>query len=157
MGAREREKIIRLFEKSKVSFNHITHDHVHTSEDAARVRGNSVRQALKAIVLRVKGYEKDYVLCCLPGDKKIDFTKVKKVLGVRDCSLASPKQVFEVTGCKVGTVPPIGSVLGLDTFIDESVFFVGEVFFSCATHHDSIKTKPESLQKVFDFKIIHLV
>lgn len=132
-------EILALLDEKKIGYKHLKHEHVHTSEDAAKVRGNSVQQALKAIVLKVKGYKDDFVLCCLPGDKRIDFSKLKKELGLKDCCLASPKEVLEVTGCKVGTVPPLGSILGLETFMDESVLDNEIIYFSSATHHDSIK------------------
>ncbi len=47
-------QIINFLNNKNVQFEHLTHEHVHSSEDAAKIRGNSLNQAAKAIVLKVK-------------------------------------------------------------------------------------------------------
>lgn len=126
------------------------HDKIHSAEEAAEMRGISLSQNVKSIVLRLKGGEEDYAVFALQGGKKIDFEKVETYLGVDDCFLADPGDVKEVTGCKVGTVPPFGSVLGLKTYLDESVVEEEEIYFSAGTHHRSIKTDPDTFLRVED-------
>lgn len=50
-----------------------------------------------------------YTLVILPGDESLDFKELSQLLGVsaKKTKLAFPDKVEEMTGCKVGTVPPV--------------------------------------------------
>ncbi len=58
-------------------------------------------------------------LVILQGNRRIKTSKLKKLLLVRDITLASPKKVKKYTGYYVGDVPPIS--LQIPTILDELV------------------------------------
>jgi len=143
------EKIINLLKSSKVDFEQLNHDHVHTSLDAASTRGNSLEQAAKALVLKEKK-NGEFFMFIVGGNRKLDLKIIKKdVLKVKNISLAPPDEVFEKTGCKVGTVPPFGNLFNLKTYFDKNLLDTQEeIFFSAATHFDSVKMKTKDFVKV---------
>ena len=145
MGIDTLEKILGLLKSKNIFFEHLKHEHVHTSHDAAKIRGNSLEQAAKAIVLKVKPKKGDYffIQCVLPGNKKIDLKKLKSSLSLKSASLASADDVLNITGCSIGSVPPFGFLFGLKVYADKSVFLQKEIFFSSGTHNDSIRMKSE--------------
>lgn len=159
MGKAEFEQIIEFLKSKKIDFEHITHEHVHHSEDAAKIRGNKIEQAAKAIVLKVrrkKTKEYEIIQCVISGHKKIDFKKLKNLFEFDNVSLASPNEVLEKTGCTIGSVPPFGVLFGLPTFVDNSILEQEYIFFSAGTHNDSVKMKREDYinclnLQVFDF------
>lgn len=149
MGQNEFNLIADFLTSKGIPFDHITHEHVHRSEEAAKIRGNKIEQAAKAIVLKVRkkkskeNNSKDYefIQCVVPGHKRIDLKKLKSILDLDNASLASPEEVLERTNCTVGSVPPFGSLFGLQTYMDRSVLEQEYIFFSAGTHNDSVKVR----------------
>jgi Ala-tRNA(Pro) deacylase len=134
------DEILKELEQKRVEFEHFNHERVHTSEDAAKIRGNSLSQAAKAIVLKVKE-DKSYffIQAVLQGSRKIDLKALRKHLGVKSIGLASPEEVLDITGCTIGSVPPFGHLFGLDVYIDKNLELEQVIFFSAGSHYDSIK------------------
>lgn len=151
-------RIVDLLNSKNIFFEHLEHEHVHTSHDAAKIRGNSLEQAAKAIVLKVKPGNGDYffIQCVLPGNKKIDLKKLKSVLDLKSASLASAEEVLNITGCTIGSVPPFGSLFGLTIYADSSMFLHEEIFFSSGTHNDSIRMKSADYLKVVEPVVLDL-
>lgn len=151
MGKEVFEKIIKMLDEQKVSYEHLTHEHVHSSQDTAKIRGSSIEQAAKAIILKIKpkGSESYSIIqCVLPGNTKILLKNLRKMLNLKSISLASPEEVFEKTNCTIGSVPPFGNMFDLITYADESLFNQDELVFSAGTHNDSIRIKSEDWKKV---------
>lgn len=151
-------KIKKLLDSDDIEFEHIIHEHVHTSIDAAKIRGNSLEQAAKAIVLKVKGKksgEYELIQCVLSGHKKILLKELKHLLNLKNASLASPEEVFTKTGCTIGSVPPFGHFFNLKVYADESLFEQKEIVFSAGTHNDSIRMKSIDYKKIVKPEIMN--
>lgn len=142
-------QILYELKLKSAEFEHFSHNHVHTSEDAAKVRGNSLSQAAKAIILKVKiKGEYEFIQAVLQGDKKIDLKTLRKHLKVRSISLATADEVLKITSCTIGSVPPFGHLFGLDVYVDKSLFDEEYIFFSAGTHNDSIKMRSKEYLNV---------
>jgi prolyl-tRNA editing enzyme YbaK/EbsC (Cys-tRNA(Pro) deacylase) len=63
------DSIIGLLEEKKVAFNVIEHEIVHTSEEASKVRGVSIENGAKSLLLKT---DKDFILIVLSGNRKLD-------------------------------------------------------------------------------------
>ena len=149
-------KIKKLLDETGVTYQHLEHEHVHTSHDAANVRGTDIKQAAKAIVLKEKK-SGDLFMFVLGGDRRIDLKTVKKkILGVKNISLAPPQDVLEKTGCTIGSVPPFGTLFGLPVYFDEHLKETQErIVFSAGTHNDSIKMRTQDYLSIVKPTIKH--
>jgi len=125
----------------------LEHGHVHTSEEAAKVRGTKLEEAAKALVLKDRTHDKLF-MCVVSGHHKLDLRKIKALLGSKDVSLAHPDDVLAATGCKIGTVPPFPSLFGLDGYCDEDVFEREHVVFSAASHYRSVRMRAEEWKRI---------
>ena len=126
------EKIITLLDENKVEYTLTEHLPVFTSEEAAAVRKDfSLHQGAKAMVLKIVNsqlpIDNCFVMCVLPGDRKIDFKKLKSVLGGRDV--------------KIGAVSPFGNLSDLKVLLDESIYDNEEIVFNAGDHCKSVKMK----------------
>jgi len=137
------EKIKKLLEGEKFEFLHLTHEHVHSSKDAAKVRGTNIEEAAKAIVLKIKKRDNEYffVQCVVSGHRKIDLKKLKKILNAKSAALASADEVLQKTGCTIGSVPPFGNIFDLPVYADKALFENEKIVFSAGTHNDSVKMR----------------
>jgi Ala-tRNA(Pro) deacylase len=161
MGKEVFFRIKSLLESEHIKFLHLEHEHVHRSEDAAKVRGNTIEQAAKAIVLKIKkpnsdsqGHNYALIMCVLSGHKKIDLKKIKSLLSIKSANLASPEEVLEATGCTIGSVPPFAPLFNMDLFVDKSITDQKEIFFSAGTHNDSIRMSSSDYVSVLKPRVI---
>ena len=130
------EAIIRLLDEAHIEYEKFEHEPVHTSEEAAAVRGASMSQAAKSLLFKTK--EGDFVLVVLPGDKRADSRKLKAYLGTKSLSFASPEDVEVQMGCQIGACYPLGMVAGLRTLVDKSLAQNESIFFNPGRHDVSI-------------------
>ena len=88
-----------------------------SAEESAQLQDIQLEQLLKTIVVR-RG-EDDHVFVLVPGDREIDWKKLRKHLGVSRVSLPAREDAERVTGYGVGTITPFGSTTALPIIIDE--------------------------------------
>lgn len=136
MGQAERDHIIEILEDLDVAFSVYSHEHIHTSEEAAEERDHDLDETVKSLILSV---DDRHVLYALPGDRLVDFDDVADAFDAESASLGDPDVVEDVTGCEVGSVPPFGPCLGLESYVDQAVLEKDAVHASLATHTDSVK------------------
>ncbi|MEM2122458.1 MAG: YbaK/EbsC family protein [Candidatus Bathyarchaeia archaeon] len=87
---------------------------VRTVGEAAEASRTSLRQVVKSLLF-MAGEEP--VLVVVDGESRVDLDKLSKALG--PVRLATPGEVEEITGFKVGAVPPIG--VKVRTIIDPKI------------------------------------
>ncbi len=141
------ERILKLLDKHGCDYQLLEHDFVHSSADAAKVRGTRLEEAAKALVLHDKTRD-EFFMCVVSGHRRLDLKKLKALRGSKNISLAAPDDVLRVTGCKVGTVPPFPALLGLQGYCDAGVLENDFVVFSAASHYKSIRMKSEEWRRV---------
>ncbi len=129
------EKIKQTLDARGVSYQTFHHEPTRTSEDAARIRGVSLASGAKAIVL-CGDKTGQHVLCILPANRKLDGAKMKQLLGEKMNFAPDP---IAVTDCEPGSVPPLGSVLGLKTYCDSLLAQQMEINFNAGLLTDSIR------------------
>lgn len=129
------ERIVRLLDENKLGYERFEHEPVFTSEDAARIRGTELKQGAKALVLYA---DKKPVMVVVPGDRKIDTKKFKSLYGIKDLRMASPDEVEDVTGVKIGAVPPFGNLFGIPMYVDSKLRDNQKISFNAGSHTKSI-------------------
>lgn len=105
-------------------------------EDAARLRGMPVAAILKTIVVR-RG-DGDYVFVLVPGDRAIDWGKLRKHLGVRRLSLPDAEAAREATGYERGAITPFGSTRPWPVVADALVTELDSVSIGGGDHGVSV-------------------
>ena len=88
-------------------------------EDAAERRGVSLHSVIKSIVVR-RG-EGDLLMVLVPGDRVIEWGKLRAHLGVSRMSLADADEAHAATGYRPGTITPFGSTTELPVIADASI------------------------------------
>lgn len=129
------EIILSFLRKNNIQFQQISHKPVYTSEQAAKVRGLSMHEGAKSILLKTKN---NFVLVVMPGDVSLDSKKLKKILGVKDIRFAKPDEVEQQMKCKVGSCYPFGSLVNLNTYMDESLTKTSKISLNPARHDVSL-------------------
>jgi nondiscriminating aspartyl-tRNA synthetase len=142
-GENLRGEIIRHLRDRDMLFEHLKHAETPTSEDSARARGTTMQEGIKAIILRGKQTKKN-VMVCIPSHLKLDMKVVAQILGEK-CEFEAPEVIEERYGLKLGSVPPFGNLLNIDTYFDEGVLEHSRAAFNCGLRTESIIMKSQDL------------
>ena len=111
------------------------HAPVYTSEEAARVRGTTLSSGAKALVCKA---DDRFVMIVLPADRKLASKLARQTLGIKGLRFASREEVDQLTGLTPGSIPPFGSLFGLETWCDDKLSAEGRINFNAGDHAISI-------------------
>ena len=127
-------KLIALLDECGAAYRVIEHEPEGVTEAVSRLRGHDPRQAAKCMVVMVKVGKKvtRYAAAVIPGDKHVDFKKVKALFNGTYAGFASREVAEELTGTPVGTIPPFSFDERLELFVDPELLQYSEVFFNAA-------------------------
>ena len=105
-----------------------------TAKDAAISLKCEVGAIVKSLLLRT---ENNFILCLVAGDKRCSLNKVKKILNMKDVSMADAEQVKSQTGFSIGWVSPIAHLKKNKILIDTSLSRYEHVY-AAAGHPNTI-------------------
>ena len=105
-----------------------------TAKDAATSLNCEVGAIVKSLLLRT---EHNFILCLVAGDKRCSLNKVKKILNLKDVSMADAEQVKSQTGFSIGGVSPVAHLNKIKILIDTSLSRYEHVY-AAAGHPNSI-------------------
>ena len=105
-----------------------------TAKDAATSLNCEVGAIVKSLLLRTEG---NFILCLVAGDKRCSLNKVKKILNMKDVSMADAEQVKSQTGFSIGGVSPIAHLKKNKILIDTSLSRYEHVY-AAAGHPNTI-------------------
>jgi Ala-tRNA(Pro) deacylase len=125
------ERVLALLRKHDAQFSTLEHAPTRTSQESADVRGVPLASGAKAMLLRAGKQPLpgggEFALVVLSAAAKLELGKLKKLLGVKDLSMASEADVLRLTGCVPGAVPPFACLFdGVLLVVDESLARQGE-------------------------------
>jgi Cys-tRNA(Pro)/Cys-tRNA(Cys) deacylase len=120
---------------------------VYTSEEAAQERGVKLSQIVKTMILMSK--KKQGIIAVLPGDKKLDTKKVKKITGLKELRFLDRTAVEEKFGLVAGAIAPIKDLFPSHILLaDPEVFAEDPVDISSGDPQAGLELSREDLRKL---------
>ena len=96
------------------------------------------------IIVKSKSGDRQYVACVLLSNARLDVNKtVRKRMGVRRISFASPDETTELTGMVLGGVTPLALPADLPLWIDQKVMEADYVILGGGSRSSKIKVTPD--------------
>jgi Ala-tRNA(Pro) deacylase len=130
-------KLREFLDTSKVSYSVHSHPTAYTAQEIAALSHVKGRALAKVVMVKAGA---DLAMLVLPADHKVDFARVKAVLGVKDVRLAQEGEFSGVfPGCEVGAMPPFGNLFNLPVYADRSLEKDEEIVFNAGTHTQTAK------------------
>lgn len=130
------EKIIGTLDEKKIKYQLFEHEPVHTSQQAAKIRGTKIEQGAKALLMQA---DDSPVLIVVSGARKVDTGKFKKLYKIKDLRMCTPEEVQKVSGVEIGAVPPFGNLINIKTYMDKSLGKNTKIAFNAGLLTRSIK------------------
>jgi Ala-tRNA(Pro) deacylase len=129
------ERVCQLLDGKSIPYEVLRHSPVFTSEEAAAVRGTPLASGAKALICKA---DERFVMIVLPADRKLASKAVRKGEGIKSLRFASKEEVLELTGLAPGSIPPFGSLFGLDTWCDARLGEQARINFNAGDHGISV-------------------
>lgn len=93
-----------------------------TAEDAAAAIGCPVSAIVKSLVfVAIHDGHDEAVLALIPGDLKLDTSKLAEAAGARSARMAALDEVRDATGYSAGGTPPFGHKQRIRVFADPAL------------------------------------
>ncbi len=136
-------QLIAFLDQRGARYRLIDHAPEGRTEVVSPMRGNTLSQAAKCIVLMVKIGKKitKYVLGVVPGDARVDLNAVKALMGGTYISFASPDIAEKLAGSVAGTILPFSFNPELELIVDPSLLESDEIYFNAARLDRSMALK----------------
>tara|TARA_B100001142_G_scaffold92158_1_gene93948 strand:+ start:201 stop:680 length:480 start_codon:yes stop_codon:yes gene_type:complete len=116
-----------------------------TADEAASSLGCEVGAIVKSLLFKT---ENSFTLCLVAGDKRASLNSIKKLLKIKDASMASAEDVKNITGYTIGGVSPVGHLRKIEILIDKSLSRFN-LLFAAAGHPNCVfKIDFTKLQKI---------
>ena len=146
------DRILREFDTNQKVI--ILENSARTATEAASSLGCEVGAIVKSLLFQTEG---KFVLCLVAGDKKASLNKIKKILNIKDASLAKADDVKNVTGYTIGGVSPIGHLNEIDILIDSSLERFTSLFAAAGHPNCVFKINFLNLQKITNGSIKEII
>ena len=134
-------RLVAALDKADIGFVHTHHPPVFTSTDAASARGTSLHSGAKALIL--KGGE-DFRMAVMPADMSLDSSAFRKLMGSKRLRFATKEEVYALTSLMPGSIPPFGSLFGLETLCDIHLGENDRINFNAGSHTESLQMTYEA-------------
>ena len=137
------EKSLKQFDPNQKVI--VLNDTAKTALDAASSLGCEVGAIVKSLLFKT---ENSFTLFLISGDKRASLNKIKKVLKIKDVSMAAAEDVKNITGYTIGGVSPIGHLNNLSIFIDNSLERFTSLFAAAGHPNCVFEISFSDLQKI---------
>ena len=125
------------------AFELLPHRQAYTSTDEARALGIDAGEVLKTLAVRTGP---GYALIVIPASRRLDLHLVRDALADHQARLASEEELArDFAGYQLGALPPLGTLLDSQLFIDPAVLEHDLVVFAAGTQTESVRIRTREL------------
>ncbi len=140
---------VRILESQNITFElreYEVDENDLSAEHVAESLGISAEKIYKTLIL--KGQKDPFLVAVIPGDAQLDFKKLAKASGNKNCEMLPLKDLLSTTGYIRGGCSPIGMKKAFPTYIEEMATLENEIIISAGKRGLQIILNPLDLQIV---------
>lgn len=129
-----------------VHYDLLSHAESKSSRETARRAYVDEDHVAKAVVVKDA---KGYAVVVLPAGEWLKLITLQKELD-RDFELADESELDKLfSDCKTGAIPPLGQAYHLDTYLDEQLNALADVYFEAGDHKHLIHVQGDDFHELF--------
>src|SRR5262245_25016286 len=138
------QQLVEFMQRHGIPYRQVEHAAEGQTDKVSQIRGNRLQQAVKAMVITVKVDKKRrrHFLVCIAGHRRVDFAKVAEIGHGLEARFAQSDLAETLTGCAMGSVPPISFNSELPVLVDSELLGEDEVVFNAGRLDSSVFVNP---------------
>lgn len=134
------ETVKRFLDQQAIDYELVPHPHTGSSHETAEAAHVPEDHIAKGVVVKD---QIGYALVVIPADNRVELEHLRKELN-RDLHLASEPEIGKLfSDCEIGAVPPLGIAYGVETFLDDSLTSLANLYFEAGDHDQLIHVNAE--------------
>ncbi len=140
---------VRILESQNINFElreYEVDENDLSAEHVAESLGISAEKIYKTLIL--KGQKDPFLVAVIPGNAQLDFKKLAKASGNKNCEMLPLKDLLATTDYIRGGCSPIGMKKAFPTYIEEMATLENEIIISAGKRGLQIILDPKDLQIV---------
>jgi Ala-tRNA(Pro) deacylase len=138
-------RITEFLKQNSISYEVMRHAAAFTAQELAAAEHVKGRNHAKVVVVE---NDKGRMLVVLPADHRVNLDKLSKATGT-PCSLVEESEFNRLfPDCELGTMPPLGTLYNLPTWVDRTLTADDYIVFEAGTHTDAIRIRYEDFERV---------
>ena len=132
-----RERLEKYLKENDVAFELLTHGQAYTMQEVAAALHVPGTQVAKVVMVKADG---EIVMLVLSAPARVDFRKVRDLLGAKEVSLAKEGEFADLfADCATGAMPPFGDLYGVPVYVDRGLAQEANIVFRVGTHRHTMK------------------
>jgi Ala-tRNA(Pro) deacylase len=130
-------KVRAFLDEHHIKYVVLSHSKAYTAQGIAAISHIPGQELAKTVIVKLDGA---LAMAVLPASYQVDLLALKKVVGVKDATLASEREFKEhFPDCETGAMPPFGNLYGIPVYVDETLTHDTQIAFNAGTHLELIR------------------
>jgi len=126
-----------------INYDLVPHPHTASSHETASAARVDEDHIAKAVIVRDGA---GYAMVVVPASNRVELAHLSKELQ-RDFHLATENEIQPLfTDCDIGAVPPLGPAYGIETFLDDALASLANVYFEAGDHEELVHTRGDDFR-----------
>lgn len=145
-------RLLRLLEAHGARFRLLRHAPEGCTVLASALRGHDLAQSAKSIVsvAKLSGSRSAYIVVVVPGDRGVDFQRLRLHLGCKRVGFAPVDLATRLAGCPMGAVPPFSFRDDMAVLLDHRLVAQEEIYFNAGRLDLSVALATEDYLAIAD-------
>ncbi len=144
-------KLIEFLNQAQVRYEILHHPEAFTAQELTAIEHVKGRFHAKVVMVRADG---ELLMAVLPADHRVELDKFKQATG-KAAALATEAEFKSVfPDCEIGTMPPLGVLYGVATYVDRSLTEDESIVFEAGTHMDAIQMRYADYARVAQPRVV---
>jgi Ala-tRNA(Pro) deacylase len=123
----------------QIKYQVLTHSTAYTAQEVAQAQHVPGKEVAKVVM--VKKEDGTPVMLVLPASHRVDFTRLREVLGTK-AELEQEREFRDLfPGCETGAEPPFGNLFNLETIVDTALTLDEEIVFNAGSHWQTVRMR----------------
>jgi Ala-tRNA(Pro) deacylase len=136
-------EVIEYLEAKEIPFEVLEHDRAVTALEEALTLDLDPHVVVKTLLVDTRWGR---VLAVIPGDRRIDMQMLREAVGDHFAHLASEVELIGVyPKLELGTLPPLGRLLELPTFVEGDVMRHEWVVFPAGSQTEAVRARARDI------------
>ncbi|OGQ14126.1 MAG: hypothetical protein A3B70_04670 [Deltaproteobacteria bacterium RIFCSPHIGHO2_02_FULL_40_11] len=128
-----------------VSYKNLRCPTNYSAQQLAHAKHISGYDVAKTVVLKT---DDGFVVGVTPACYRVDFGKMKKLLGTQELRLATEAEIQKLfPDCELGAMPPFGNIYNVPVYVDQHLKENKAIVFAAGSHTNAIQVKYGDFEK----------
>jgi len=141
-------KFEQLLQERGIGYEKHKHRLTYTAQRLAAEEHVSGYNVAKPVVVKGGG---GFAMCVLPACAHLDLERVAGLLRSDEVRLATETEMADLfPDCELGAEPPVGSLFGMTTIMDERLRGDEHITMQAGSHTEAVKMRREDWERLCD-------